>query len=148
MQNEKLNAKIAIPHSEGQIFPHMGRTTEFKIYTIENGKVTSAEVVDTEGTGHEDLALWLVWHAVNGVICGNIGPGMQGALAGAGIGFLAGVTGAADAAIEQLLAGTLVGTQAATCAGHGESGGCGGHDHAEGGCGGCGHGCGGCHHHG
>lgn len=130
-----MNAHIAIPYSDGQIFQHFGKTTQFKIYVIEEDAVVSSEVVDTDGTGHEDLALWLVWHAVNAVICGNVGPGMQGALAAAGIQFLAGVEGAADEAIEKLLAGTLVGETRATCGGHG--GGCGGH---------CGHGgCGGCH---
>lgn len=137
-----MNAKIAIPYSEGTVFQHFGRATQFKIYTIESGKVVSDEVVDTEGTGHEDLALWLVWHAVDAVLCGDVGPGMQGALAAAGIQFLAGVEGSADEAVEKLLAGTLVGQTTATCGGHG--GGCGGHG---GGCGGhCGHGgCGGCH---
>lgn len=138
-----MNAHIAIPYSEGQIFQHFGKTAQFKIYTIEDDKVVSSEVVDTEGTGHEDLALWLVWHSVNAVICGNVGPGMQGALAGAGIQFLAGVEGAADEAVAKLLAGTLVGATTATCGGH-AGGGCGG---PGGGCGGhCGHGgCGGCH---
>ena len=41
-----------------------------------------------------------------------------------------------DAAVEKLLAGTLVAAQTATCGGG--HGGCGGH---------CGHGCGGCSHH-
>ena len=68
-----MNALIAIPYSEGQIFQHLGRATQFKIYKVEEDKVVSSEVVDTEGTGHEDLALWLVWHAVNGVICGKGG---------------------------------------------------------------------------
>ena len=132
-----MDAQIAIPYAEGRIFPHLGKSTQFKIYKIEKDRVVSSEVADTEGTGHEDLALWLVWHAVNGVICGNVGPGMQGALAGAGIAFLAGVEGSADEAVEKLIAGTLVGTSTATCGGHGHGGGCGGH---------CGHGCGGCHH--
>ncbi len=138
-----MNTQIAIPYSEGQIFQHLGKCTQFKIYKIEDDTVVSSEVATTDGTSHEDVALWLVWHGVNGVICGHIGPGMQGALTGAGIAFLAGVEGAADEAVEKLLAGTLVGTTAANCGGHGGAGGCGGHH--GGGCGGgC---CGGCHHH-
>ena len=137
-----MNAQIAIPYSNGQIFQHFGKASQFKIYKIEDDKVVSSEVLDTDGAGHEDLALWLVWHAVNAVVCGHVGPGMQGALAGAGIQFLAGIEGSADEAVEKLLAGTLMGTSTANCGGH--AGGCGGH--AGGGCGGhCGHGCGGCH---
>ena len=52
-----MNAHIAIPYSEGQIFQHFGKTAQFKIYAIEDDKVVSSEIVDTEGTGHEDLAL-------------------------------------------------------------------------------------------
>ena len=119
-----MDAQIAIPYAEGRIFPHLGKSTQFKIYKIEKDRVVSSEVADTEGTGHEDLALWLVWHGVNAVICGNVGPGMQGALAGAGISLFAGVAGA------------VVTAQTATCGGG--HGGCGGH---------CGHGCGGCSPH-
>lgn len=127
-----MDAQIAIPYADGQIFPHLGKAARFKIYTVKAGRVASAEVADVdEGTSHADLALWLVWHAVTAVVCGNAGPGMQGALAGAGIALFAGASGAADEAVERLLAGTLDAARTATCAG----GGCGGR---------CGHGCGGC----
>lgn len=129
-----MNAKIAIPFSEGQVFPHFGKASQFKLYTIENDQVTASEVLSTDGQGHEDLALWLVFQGVNAVLCGNIGPGAQGALVGAGIVPLAGVSGAADEAVRKLLDGTLETVQGATCGGHG--GGCGGN------CGHCGHGCG------
>ena len=55
-----MDAQIAIPYAEGRIFPHLGKSTQFKIYKIEKDRVVSSEVADTEGTGHEDLALWLV----------------------------------------------------------------------------------------
>lgn len=132
-----MNVKIAIPFEDGAILPHFGKATKFKIYTVENDVVASSEVCDTDGVGHEDVALWLVVRGVNAVICSNIGPGALGALAAAGVDALAGVQGDADEAIEQLLAGTLEAVSTATCGGHG--GGCGGH------CGGhCGHG--GCCH--
>ena len=131
-----MNARIAVPYSEGQVFQHFGKATQFKIYTIDDEKVISSEVVQTENKSHEDLALWFVFQGVNAVLCGNIGAGMLGALAGCGIVALAGVSGDADEAVRKLIAGTLETTQQANCAGHGGS--CGG-----GGChGGC-HGC--CH---
>ena len=131
-----MTATIAIPVLDGQIFQHFGRATKFKIYTIANDVVT-AEACESGGGAHEDVALWLLTHGVNAVICGDIGPGAQGALTAAGIIALTGVSGAADEAVGKLIAGTLEALQTPTCAHHG--GGCGGR------CGGhCGHG--GCCH--
>lgn len=120
-----MNEHIAIPFADGEVFPHFGHATQFKIYTVEADKVVSAEVCSTDGIGHEDLALWFLGHEVKVVLCGNIGPGAQGALVAAGILPLAGVTGSADAAVEQFIAGTLEVTAAPTCGGH-TGGGCGG----------------------
>lgn len=128
-----MKEQIAVPYCDGRIFPHLGKSRQFKIYTVEDGRVVSSEVLDAEEGGHDDLVLWLVWHAVTVVLCGNAGPGMLGALAGAGIAFLADVEGEADDAVARHLAGTLAASRAATCGG------------AAGGCGGrCGAGCGGC----
>ena len=132
-----MNANIAIPFSNGEVFPHFGRCTRFKLYTIADDQVVSSEEKEAGDVGHEDLALWLLQQGVNVVVCGDIGPGAFGALVAAGIIPLAGVSGSADVAIAQLIAGTLVAMGGATCGGHG--GGCGG---AQGG------GCGGCHCHG
>ena len=77
---------------------------------------------------------------VDAVICGGIGPGAQMALAEAGIKLYAGCSGDADQCVTDLLTGTLVYVEAATCDHHrGEEAhacgdhGCGSHDHA------CGH---------
>ena len=137
-----MKARIAIPYDDGKVFQHFGKATQFKIYEIDDGKILSSQVVQTESKSHEDLALWLVFQGVNAVLCGNIGPGMQGALAGCGIAALAGVEGGADDTVAKLIAGTLATTQAANCPGHG--GGCGGGCHGGGCHGGC-HGGGCCH---
>lgn len=138
-----MNATIAVPVENDRIFQHFGKSTKFRIYEIVGNAVRKSETLDTGGIGHEELALWLLTHGVNAVICGNIGPGSQGALMAAGIVALAGVDDAADDAIAKLLDGTLEALRdLANCAGHG-GGGCGGH--CGGHCGGtCGHG--GCCH--
>ena len=65
-------------------------------------------------------------------ICGGIGGGAQMALAEAGIRLYAGCQGDADTRVAELLAGTLVSADAATCDHHhGEEHTCGDH--------GCGH---------
>lgn len=133
--------KIAVTYENGQIFQHFGHTAQFKLYDVENGAVVSAQVVDTNGSGHGALAGFLAANGVNSLICGGIGGGAQMALAEAGIQLYAGCSGDADQHVDELLAGTLQFAQAATCDHHhgaehtcGDHG-CGSHDHT------CGHHC-------
>ena len=83
--------KIAVTYENGQIFQHFGHTEQFKIYTVENGKIVSSEVVDTNGSGHGALAGFLSEQSVAVLICGGIGGGAQMALASAGIQLFGGV---------------------------------------------------------
>lgn len=99
--------KIAVTYENGEIFQHFGHTETFKIYDIADGKVVSAEVVDTNGSGHGALAGFLVAHGVDTLICGGIGGVAQNALAQAGIRLFGGVSGNADEAVNALLAGNL-----------------------------------------
>ena len=69
--------KIAVTYENGQIFQHFGRTQQFKVYEIAEGKVVSSHVVDTNGTGHGALAGFLQNESVCALICGGIGGGAQ-----------------------------------------------------------------------
>ena len=136
--------KIAVTYENGTVFGHFGHTRQFKIYTVENGRITHAEIADTNGSGHGALAGFLAGLQVDVLICGGIGGGAQAALAEQGIELCAGASGSADAAVEAYLRGELENT-GANCDHHGEGHGCHGHDeggscrgHEEGGCGGCG----------
>lgn len=129
--------KIAVTYEAGTIFQHFGHTAQFKIYEIENDAVKSAEVVDTNGSGHGALAGFLKNLGVNVLICGGIGGGAQMALQEAGIQLFGGVSGEADEAVEALLVGQLMYNPCVRCDHHD-------HDHGHS----CGsHGCGshGCH---
>ena len=99
--------KIAIPYENGMVFQHFGHTAEFKFYEVENGQVTASEVVSTNGQGHGALVGFLAQHNANVVFCGGIGPGAQNALAQAGIQLFGGISGPADAAVVDYLAGKL-----------------------------------------
>ena len=85
--------KIAVTHENGQIFQHFGHTEQFKVYDVEDGKIVSKTIVDTEGQGHGALAGLLKTLGADVLICGGIGGGAQMALAGAGIAFYGGVSG-------------------------------------------------------
>lgn len=125
--------KIAVTYEDGEIFQHFGHTAQFKFYDVEEGKIISSQVVDTNGSGHEALAGLLASANVDVLVCGGIGGGAQMALAEAGIKLYGGVAGAADEAVAALLAGSLSYDPNVHCDHHehGE----GGHQCGEHGCG-------------
>ena len=107
--------RVATTYDNGNIFMHFGRSEQFKIYDIQDGKVLNEQVVGTGGTGHGALAGLLA-----------IGGGAINALAQAGITVYAGAQGSCDACVEALIAGTLAQNGEATCGCHGHD-----HDHAH-----------------
>ena len=136
--------KIAVTYDNGNIFQHFGRTESFKVYEVEDNKVVSSEVIDSNGVGHGALAGLLSDQSVDVLICGGIGGGAQAALAEAGVELCAGAEGDTDQAVEAYLKGELISTGANCDHHHHEDGhSCG--DHEEGhSCGGaCGSSCGG-----
>lgn len=125
--------KIAVTYENGLIFQHFGHTEQFKIYTVEDGKIISSDVVSTNGSGHGALAGFLKAQDVNTLICGGIGGGARTALSEAGIELYPGAEGNADHAVQALLAGSLDFNPNTECEHHG-------HEHHGGTCGE--HGCG------
>lgn len=122
--------RVAVTYENGQIFQHFGHTEAFKVYDIEDGKILSSEVVDTNGSGHGALAGVLNALNVDALICGGIGGGARMALDAAGIRLYGGVSGTADQAVEALLAGNLAFNPDVQCSHHGEhahGGNCGEH---------------------
>lgn len=117
--------RVAATYENGNVFPHFGHTKQFKVFTVEEGKVTDTQVVDTNGSGHGALAGMLSALGVDTLICGGIGAGAQAALAEAGIGLYGGVSGSVDTAVEQLLAGSLAYDPDVHCSHHGEGHPCG-----------------------
>lgn len=99
--------RIAVTYENGQVFPHFGRSPQFKLYDITDGKVIASQVVDTNSHGHSALVGLLTALHVDAVICGGLGAPAQAALAQAGIRLYGGVSGEADNAVNALLAGTL-----------------------------------------
>ena len=118
--------RIAVTYDRGEIFQHFGHTESFKVYEVQDGKVVSSEVIDSNGAGHGALAGLLGNHSIDVLICGGIGPGAQAALSERGIELCAGAAGNADEAVEKYLRGELV-NSGANCNHHGEGHSC--HDH-------------------
>ena len=152
--------RIAVTYENGHIFQHFGRTEQFKVYDVQEGRIIASEIVGSNGIGHGALAGLLADKAIEVLICGGLGGGALNALTNAGITVVAGAEGDADQAVESYLRGELVSSGANCdhhhhgegheCGHHGdgeEDGGCCGHHGEEDGCeeGGCeSGGCGGC----
>ena len=126
--------RVAVAYDNGNVFGHFGRTEQFKIYDIKDGKVVGSQVLGTNGEGCGALAGILSIADVDALICGGIGGGAVNAIEEAGIKLYAGASGNTDAAVEALIGGTLSAVGEANC-GHRD------HEHGEGHS--CGHG--GCH---
>ncbi len=124
--------RIAVTYENGQVFQHFGHTESFKLYDVEDGKIVKSEVIGTNGQGHGALAGFLKTAGVDTLICGGIGGGAQVALKEAGLSLFGGVSGSADDAVANFIAGTLAYNPSVKCDHHGE-----GHEHGEG------HSCGG-----
>ncbi len=135
--------KIAVTYEDGMVFQHFGHTEQFKVYEVTDGAVTAAEVIGTNGSGHETLASFLKGLGVDVLICGGIGDGAHDALSEQGVELCAGAAGDADKAVSAYLRGDLVDTGVNCDHHHDENHACGGDDGAA--CGGCSGGCHGCH---
>ena len=118
-RKENRIMKIAVTYEEGNVFQHFGHTEQFKVYDIKDGRITGAQVMGTEGSGHGAIVGILSAWEVDTLICGGIGAGAQAALAEAGIRFYGGVSGSADEAVEALLAGKLAFDPDVHCNHHG-----------------------------
>ena len=123
-RKEKGIMRIAVTYENGQIFQHFGRTSEFKLYDVADGKVIGEQVVGTNGSGHGALAGFLKNVQADVLICGGIGGGAQMAVQEAGITLYGGNTGSADEAVQAFLAQKLVQNDNPTCDHH--------HEHGEG----------------
>ena len=88
--------RIAVTYENGEVFQHFGRTENFKIYEVENNKITNSQVIGSNGVGHGALAGLLSGNQIDVLICGGIGGGAQVALANAGITLCSGASGDTD----------------------------------------------------
>ena len=124
-QKGSMIMRIAVTYENGQIFQHFGRTEQFKLYDIADGKIINEQVTGTNGAGHGALAGFLKSAGVDVLICGGIGGGAQMAMQEAGITLYGGNMGSADDVVASFLSNTLAQNSNPTCDHHG-------HEHGEG----------------
>ena len=123
--------RIGVTYENGEIFQHFGHTEQFKLYDVENGEIKQTQVVDTNGQGHGALASFLTNSGVEVLICGGIGGGAKNALVAAGIQLFGGVSGNADEAVKNYIAGNLNYNPEVHCTHHEHGNSCGEHHCSE-----------------
>lgn len=130
--------RIAVTYENGKVFQHFGRTEQFKLYDVQDGKIVATKVIGTNGSGHGALAGVLSAANVDVLICGGIGGGAQMALSESGIKLYGGASGNADQAVADFLSGNLNFDENVHCDHHdhehGENHTCGDHGCGEGHC--------------
>ncbi len=99
--------KIAVTYENGKVFQHFGHTEWFKVYEVENNKITSVTLVSAKGSGHSALAGFLKNMGVSVLICGGLGDGAKTTLAEKDIQFFGGVEGNTDEAVLAFMANKL-----------------------------------------
>lgn len=90
--------RLAVPFDHGEIYGHFGRTAQFKLYDLTDGRSSRRLLWTAMGNGHGALTGFLKAYAVDALICGGIGAGARLALEEAGIRLYPGAAGSADEA--------------------------------------------------
>lgn len=122
VKEKGIMKRIAVCYENGEVFQHFGRTEQFKLYDVADGKVTDSKVISCGDYSHEGLAELLVKEGADTLVAGGMGAGARAALGSVGITIYAGAAGSADAAVDALLSGKLQSNPDATCAHHEEHG--------------------------
>ena len=107
--------KIAVTYLKGYVFQHFGKTTEFKIYEVENNVIKKSYVISNNGITHCALIDYLKEINVDIIICGGLGYGAVSKINELNIKLYAGVSGLADDAVKSLLNNTLNYDNSHTC---------------------------------
>lgn len=122
--------KIAMPSEYGYVNQHFGRSREFTVVELNDGKIIAQKTVSADNLqhNHAGLAGLMQNEGVEVVIVGGIGAMAMQALEQSGLRVISGASGKIEEVVASFARGELVSSGQACCHHHGEH-----HDH-------------GCHH--
>jgi predicted Fe-Mo cluster-binding NifX family protein len=103
--------KIAISTDGSVVSAHFGRCPTFTIIEVEDGKLTSREVIDNPGHHPGFLPRFLHEKGVECIIAGGMGQRAEMLFAQQNIKTVVGVSGTIDKVMEQVEKGTLKGAE-------------------------------------
>lgn len=99
--------KLAVTCFNDRVYEHFGKTENFRIYIIEDGKILSIEDVSTFDRGHNALTSFLDKLGVTALICGGIGEEAREILESRGIAVFGGIDGNVDEVVNSFIKGEL-----------------------------------------
>lgn len=99
--------KLAATYENGAIASAFAQTKQFKLYTLENDRITKIEVLDCEASCSDDRITFLKEHGVGILVCDKIASDVLLLLTTLGIAVFPGAYGDADLQVGALVAGLL-----------------------------------------
>jgi predicted Fe-Mo cluster-binding NifX family protein len=111
--------KITVTHENDNVFQYFGHTKQFKVYTIENLKVVSSEVIATDKEGQSSISDFLEKIGTTVLICGGIREEAKKILTEKGIVVYSGADGNTDEVVQGFLDGSLFLKNEEGCSGKG-----------------------------
>ncbi len=99
--------KVCIPKSDAKVFRHFGKSPEFAFFLVENGNVTSSEVIPNPGREKGQVPQLMIEHQITHVVAAAIGPRAVGILHEKGIEVYPDALGMVDTILERFLKGEL-----------------------------------------
>jgi len=103
--------KIAVATDGNMVSEHFGHSPTYTIVNVENGKITSKEIIPNPGHQPGFLPSYLGNLGVNCVIVGGIGARAVELFGRNGIEVIMGAVGPVDTVIENYINGTLQSTE-------------------------------------
>ncbi len=115
--------RIALPHEYGYVNQHFGRSREFAIVELVDGKMVSKKIVSAEQLQHNHggLAGLLKDEQVDTVIVGGIGAGALQPLKETGMQVIAGINGKIEEVVMKYAQGQLPSGLVVCCNDHGDN---------------------------
>lgn len=100
--------KIAIAYADGMVHPNLTACREFLVLTVEKGEPQEKTLIDLAASGVGMLP-FIGQHAIDVLICGEMGIATRNALEMLGVLIVPGVTGPCDEAAAKFLVGEAQG---------------------------------------
>jgi predicted Fe-Mo cluster-binding NifX family protein len=114
--------KIAIPSEYGYVNQHFGRSREFTVVELDNGKIVSQKIISADNLqhNHAGLAGLMQNEGIEVVIVGGIGAKALEALEESGLRVVSGANGKIEEVVGSFARGELVSSAQGCCHHHGE----------------------------
>ena len=99
--------KVAIAKEGNDVSEHFGHCSEYVVFTIENGKISSSTILQSPGHEPGRLPVFLAERGITHVLAGGMGPKAVELFCANNIEVYLGISGLIDTVIRDFLAGKI-----------------------------------------